>query len=92
MKEFVIEKIRQGRCDKYSLTTGLTELREELSNDLKKIGLKADPDTEIIVTAGSIEGISATLLALTQPGDEVLIPLSYLRFLYCRNSNGPLCP
>ena len=74
MREAVVEKIRQGRCDRYSLTTGLLELREELSTDLAKDGLLADPESEIIVTAGSIEGISATLLALTNPGDEVIIP------------------
>jgi len=33
-----------------------------------------DPDGEIIVTCGSIEGIAATLLTLTQPGDEVILP------------------
>ena len=33
-----------------------------------------DPDDEIIVTCGSIEGIASTLLTLTQPGDEVILP------------------
>ena len=32
-----------------------------------------DPDGEIVVTAGSIEAIAASLLALVQPGDEVLV-------------------
>lgn len=74
MREFVIERIRQGACDKYSLTTGLAELREEIASNLAQDGLQYDPDSEIIVTAGSIEGITAALLSVTKPGDEVLLP------------------
>jgi len=33
-----------------------------------------DFEREIIVTAGSIEGITATILAITSPGDEIIIP------------------
>ena len=33
-----------------------------------------DWQKEIVVTAGSIEGITATILAITNPGDEVIIP------------------
>lgn len=72
--EFVIEKVRAGLCDRYSLTTGVAELREEIAASLAREGLRYDPEREIIVTAGSIEGISAALLALIEPGDEVLIP------------------
>src|SRR5690606_12630299 len=40
------------------------------------------PDREIIITAGSIEGITATLLATTDPGDEVLLPSpSYVSYV-----------
>ena len=67
------EKIAAGLCDKYSLTTGLTELREEIALSLEADGLSYDPEREILVTAGSIEGITATLLAFTSPGDEVLL-------------------
>lgn len=74
IKQFVHEKIDQGLCDKYSLTLGLAELREEIALALQKEGLGYDPESEIIVTAGSIEGITAAVLASTEPGDEVLIP------------------
>lgn len=74
IKDFVIERIRQGLCDKYSLTTGLGELREEIALSLRAEGLSYDPDSEIIVTVGSIEGITASILAVTSPGDEVIIP------------------
>ncbi|WP_051309168.1 aminotransferase class I/II-fold pyridoxal phosphate-dependent enzyme [Desulfogranum japonicum] len=79
---FAQEKIAAGLCDKYSLTTGLTELREEIALSLEADGLSYDPDREILVTAGSIEGITATLLAFTSPGDEVLLPSpSYTSYL-----------
>lgn len=79
---FAQEKIAAGLCDKYSLTTGLTELREEIALSLESDGLYYDPDGEILVTAGSIEGITATLLAFTSPGDEVLLPSpSYASYL-----------
>ncbi len=74
IKQFVHEKIDLGLCDKYSLTVGLAELREEIALALQKEGLHYDPESEILVTAGSIEGITASILASTEPGDEVLVP------------------
>jgi N-succinyldiaminopimelate aminotransferase len=35
--------------------------------------MRYDPDGEIIVTCGSIEAVSATLLATVEPGDEVIV-------------------
>jgi N-succinyldiaminopimelate aminotransferase len=70
---FVEERIRAGVCDRYSLTNGLQELREEISLSLAADGMHYDPDSEIICTVGSIQAISAALLAITTPGDEVLI-------------------
>ena len=49
---------------------------------LETEGLSYDPEREILVTAGSIEGITATMLAFTSPGDEVLLPSpSYASYL-----------
>jgi len=79
---YVQEKISAGLCDKYSLTIGLTELREEIALALENENLHYDPENEILVTAGSIEGITASLLAFTQPNDEVLLPSpSYASYL-----------
>ncbi|MBX7139126.1 MAG: aminotransferase class I/II-fold pyridoxal phosphate-dependent enzyme [Oligoflexia bacterium] len=74
IKQFVYERIAAGDCDKYSLTTGLSEFREEVALSLAKDGLRADPDTEIIATAGAAEAMAATILAFTEPGDDVLLP------------------
>jgi hypothetical protein len=74
IKAFVQQKIAEGACAKYSLTPGLPQLRELIAESLLRDGMHYDPDDEIIVTCGSIEGIASTLLTLTQPGDEVILP------------------
>lgn len=74
IKTFVQQKIAEGACAKYSLSPGLPQLRELIAESLLQEGMHYDPDGEIIVTCGSIEGIAATLLTLTQPGDEVILP------------------
>lgn len=62
-----------GLVAKYSLSPGLPELREQVEIACAREGIYYDWEKEIVVTAGSIEGITASLLALTMPGDEVLI-------------------
>ncbi|MCZ6842624.1 MAG: aminotransferase class I/II-fold pyridoxal phosphate-dependent enzyme [SAR324 cluster bacterium] len=74
IKEYVKEKLDQGETARYSLAPGLPELRELVAESLLGEGMRYDPEGEIVVTAGSIEAISATLLALTEPGDEVILP------------------
>lgn len=73
IKTFVQQKIAEGACAKYSLTPGLPQLRELIAESLLHEGMHYDPDSEIIVSCGSIEAIAASLLALTQPGDEVIL-------------------
>ena len=74
IKSFVQQKIADGECAKYSLTPGLPQLRECIAESLLQEAMHYDPDQEIIVSCGSIEAIAATLLALTQPGDEIILP------------------
>ena len=69
-----IEAIQEGRTARYSLSPGLLELREAIEYDLAKKNIFYDFEKEIIVTAGSIEAITATFLALLGQGDEVLVP------------------
>jgi aminotransferase len=73
IKQFVQQKIAEGACARYSVTPGLPVLREAIAEALHAEGMSYDPDGEIIVTAGSIEAIAATLLACVEPGDEVLV-------------------
>lgn len=74
IKDFAKQKIDEGKCAKYSLTIGLPELLESVSEALAEEGMIYDPWTEIIATCGSIQAITASIMALTNPGDEVLIP------------------
>ena len=74
IKDFAKQKIDEGKCAKYSLTIGLPELLESVSESLAEEGMIYDPWTEIIATCGSIQAITASIMALTNPGDEVLIP------------------
>ncbi|MBT4433108.1 pyridoxal phosphate-dependent aminotransferase [Candidatus Falkowbacteria bacterium] len=74
IKEKAIEAIKKGRVAKYSLSPGLPELREAVEESLAEEGMFYDFDSEIIITAGAIEAITATLIAILNQGDEVLIP------------------
>jgi aminotransferase len=71
---YVQEKIASGACSRYSLTPGLPKLREAIAEALILGGMRYDPENEIIVSCGSIEAISATLLAALEPGAEVIVP------------------
>lgn len=74
ISRYVQEKIASGACSRYSLTPGLPKLREAIAEALLREGMRYDPETEIIVSCGSIEAISATLLAAIEPGAEVIVP------------------
>ncbi|MFI9450695.1 pyridoxal phosphate-dependent aminotransferase [Amycolatopsis sp. NPDC052450] len=58
----------------YSHSRGLPELRQRLAGYWADFDLPVDPDTEIVVTAGSKVAIYMVLLALLEPGDEVIVP------------------
>lgn len=61
---------------KYSLQPGMLELRVEIAKRLmqvKKIE-KIDPETEIVVTCGAMEGLATAISAIIERGDEVIIP------------------
>src|SRR5262245_41473837 len=73
IKRFVQERMAEGSCARYSVTPGLPRVREAIAEALEREGLAYDPDGEVLVTAGSIEAIAASLLALVEPGDEVLV-------------------
>ncbi len=74
IKRRVERALQSGVVAKYSLSPGLPELRELIEVSLARENMFYDWEKEIIVTAGSIEGITATILAITNPGDEIIIP------------------
>lgn len=74
VKEAAIKSI-QNNDSHYAPQKGKLELRKAISNYLNKnIGVKYDPETEVVVTVGATEAINAALFAITNPGDKVAIP------------------
>ncbi len=64
-----------GESDIHAHPRGIPELRDALATKLwRHNGLVCDPESNIFVTSGITTGITASLLALCQPGDEVLLP------------------
>jgi len=71
--EGAIAAIRSGRVDGYSENAGLVDLREAIVKKLKRDNdIEADI-SQILVTVGAIEGLSAAIMAIIDPGDEVLL-------------------
>ena len=74
IKEAAISAIRKGLVGGYSENSGLPQLRQEIVAKLgKDNSIKADI-SQILVTVGAIEGISAAVMAVVDPGDEVILP------------------
>src|ERR1700754_1734312 len=62
-----------GGQNQYPPGPGMPVLREAVAAHQKRFyGLDVDPDTEVLVTAGATEAIAATIMALCEPGDEVV--------------------
>ncbi|MBQ1157556.1 pyridoxal phosphate-dependent aminotransferase [Streptomyces sp. A73] len=73
IREAAVRALRDGRGNQYPPGPGIPELREAVAeHQLRFYGLRYDPDTEVLVTAGATEAIAASLLALVEPGDEVI--------------------
>jgi aminotransferase len=59
----------------YTSNSGMPELRQELASYLElHYGVSYHPDHEILITAGSSEGLDLVLRAIINPGEEVIIP------------------
>jgi aminotransferase len=85
------EGIKEGLDEEehqYSVTYGRTDLREKISKKLQDYNkLVVDPYSELTITCGASEAIASSILAITNPGDEILIlepwyenyvPITYL--------------
>jgi aminotransferase len=61
--------------NQYAITWGAADLRAALADRAHHYnGMVYDPETEITVTCGSTEAMMASMLAIIQPGDEVIVP------------------
>ncbi len=60
--------------NQYPPLTGVPELRQAVAAaNLRFYGLEVDPASEVVVTSGATEAITASLMALLDPGDEVVV-------------------
>jgi len=73
LKEAAIAAIRAD-VNQYAITWGAKRLREALACKMQGFyGLAVDPETEITITCGATEAMAAVLLALVDPGEEVIV-------------------
>ncbi|MCX0244696.1 MULTISPECIES: pyridoxal phosphate-dependent aminotransferase [Streptomyces] len=73
VREAAVRALRAGHGNQYPPGPGVPELRTAITgHQQRRYGLAYDPDTEVLVTAGATEAIAASLLALLEPGDEVI--------------------
>lgn len=73
ISQAAISSIEKG-LTMYTSNKGILELRDLLSEDLKKrYNISYSPENEIIVTTGVSEALDVAVRAVTDPGDEVLV-------------------
>jgi len=74
IKEAAVYAIKSGLVGGYSESSGLLELRERIVEKLKRDNNVNANVSQILVTVGAIEGLAAAIMALIDPGDEVILP------------------
>ena len=58
----------------YALPTGLPEARAAAAQEhRRRTGRDADPDHEVMITAGNMEGLNCLFQVILDPGDEVIL-------------------
>src|SRR5215217_1841779 len=63
----------RGGCNQYPPGPGIPALRAAIAEHQRRFhGIELDPDAQVQVTFGATEAIAAALLALCEPGDEVV--------------------
>ena len=71
----LVEAVQDPRTHRYSTSKGIPGLRRALASYYaRRFGVKLDPDTEVVATLGSKEGLANLAAAITSPGDTILVP------------------
>jgi alanine-synthesizing transaminase len=71
----LIETVQDPRSHRYSTSKGIPGLRKALAGYyLRRFDVALDPETEIVATLGSKEGLANLAAAITSPGDTILVP------------------
>lgn len=72
--ETAAKAIATGGANQYPPGPGIPELRSAVSEQrAARYGLEYDPETEVLITVGATEGIASAVIALAEPGDEVIV-------------------
>jgi alanine-synthesizing transaminase len=71
----LIETARDPKSGRYSQSKGIPGLRKAMAGYYgRRFGVKLDPESEVIATLGSKEGLANLAAAITSPGDTILVP------------------
>ncbi len=71
----LIETVQDPRTHRYSASRGIPGLRRaQAAYYARRFGVDLDPETEVIATLGSKEGLANMAMAITTPGDLILTP------------------
>lgn len=74
LREIAMAAIADGRGNQYPPAHGLPDLRLAVAEHQKRFyGLTVDPDTDVVIGTGASEVLQSALLALCEPGDEVVV-------------------
>ena len=69
-----LEEVSRLGPHQYPITMGAPNFRQALSRKCERfMGMKYDPETEMVVTIGSTEAMVDTIFALTNPGDKIVM-------------------
>ena len=71
----LVETVADPRTHRYSTSKGIPGLRKALAGYYRRrFDVALDPETEVIATLGSKEGLANLAAAITSPGDTILVP------------------
>ncbi len=75
----IVEKLRETALDpsthRYSVSQGIPGLRKAISGYYeRRFNVSVDPNTEVVVSLGSKEGLANLSTAITKPGDVIMVP------------------
>ena len=71
----LVETVADPRSHRYSVSKGIPGLRRALAGYYaRRFDVKLDPETEVVATLGSKEGLANLSAAITSPGDTILVP------------------
>ena len=71
----LVEAVQDPHTHRYSVSKGIPGLRRALAAYYRqRFDVALDPETEVIATLGSKEGLANLASAITSPGDTILVP------------------